>query len=295
MEGLDVGELLARAGELDGLAHHGPDGQGRAAAGVAVELGEDYAVDAQLRIEGLGHVDRVLAGHGVHHEEDLLGLDGRLDAPELLHELGVDVQAARGVDNQYVAAVAARVLNGLQRRLDRVLRAVLIDRHVHLLTHHLQLLDGGRAVDVARGQQGLFARLLQVVGQLGGHGGLACALQAAEHIDGGHAGRPGQPRVFRAHQGGHFLVDDLDDLLGGRKAVQHLLAHTALRDPLAEVLDDQVVDVGLQKRHAHLAHALADGLLRQLAASRQLGERRGQLLTESLKGHGFSPPLPAGR
>ena len=89
------------------------------------------------------------------------------------------MQAARGVDNQHVAAVAARVLNGLQRRLDRVLRAVLIDRHVHLLTHHLQLLDGGRAVDVARGQQGLFARLLQVVGQLGGHGGLACALQAA--------------------------------------------------------------------------------------------------------------------
>ena len=68
VEGLDVGELLARAGELDGLAHHGPDGQGRAAAGVAVELCEDYAVDAKLRIEGFGHVDRVLAGHGVHHE-----------------------------------------------------------------------------------------------------------------------------------------------------------------------------------------------------------------------------------
>ena len=60
---------------LMGLPVTARDGEGRAAAGVAVELGEDHAVDAQLLIEGLGHVDRVLAGHGVHHQEDLLGLD----------------------------------------------------------------------------------------------------------------------------------------------------------------------------------------------------------------------------
>ena len=31
-------------------------------------------LDVQLVVEGLGHVHRVLAGHGVHHQQDLLGL-----------------------------------------------------------------------------------------------------------------------------------------------------------------------------------------------------------------------------
>ena len=145
---------------------------------------------------------------------------------------------------------------------------MLIHRHVHLLAYHLQLLDGGGTVDIARGQKRLLACFLQVIGKLSGHGGFARALQAAQHIDGGHAGRPGEPGVFRAHQGGHFLVDDLDNLLSGRQAVQHLLAHAALGDLFAKVLDHQVVNVRLQKRHAHLAHAFLYGLLAQLAARR---------------------------
>ena len=169
----------------------------------------------------------------------------------------------------------AALLDGLLRRLDRVLRAVLVHGHVHLRADHLQLLDGGGTVDVAGGQQRLFALLLQVVGQLSGHGGLTGALQAAQHINGGHGGRPGQPGVLGAHQGRHFLADDLHHLLGRGQAVQHLLAHAALGDFFAEILDHQVVDVGLQKGHAHVAHSLLDGLLGQLAPAGQLGERAG--------------------
>ena len=68
MEGLDHVQLLAGARELDGLARGSPDGQGRAAPGVAVQLGEDDAVDAQGLVEGRGGVYRVLARHGVHHQ-----------------------------------------------------------------------------------------------------------------------------------------------------------------------------------------------------------------------------------
>ena len=53
MEDLDVLQLLAGADELDRLTGDGLDGQGRAAAGVAVELGEDDAVDVEGLVEGL--------------------------------------------------------------------------------------------------------------------------------------------------------------------------------------------------------------------------------------------------
>ena len=97
--------------------------------------------------------------------------------------------------------------------------------------------------------------------------------------------------MLGAHEGGHFLVDDLDDLLGRGEAFQHLLAGAALGDRLAEVLDNFVVDVGFQKRHADFLHGLLDGGLGQFAAARQLGERPGKLLTESFKCHGPSPPV----
>ena len=294
MKWLNIGKLLAGTAELNGLADHGFDGKRRAAACVAVQLGQNHAVDAQLLIEGLGDVDSVLAGHRVHHEQDFLRLDGRLHAPQLLHQLRVDMKAAGGIDDQHVAAVAARMLNGLQRGFNGVLRAVLIHRHLNLLANHLQLLDGGGAVNIARRQKRLFACLLQIVGQLARHGGLTRALKAAKHINGRNAGRPREPRVFRTHQGGHFFINNLDHLLSRGQAFQYLLPYAPLGDPFAKIFDDQIVNVGFQQGDAHLAHALLHGGLRQLAAPRQLGERAGKLLAESFKGHGRSPPLPAG-
>ena len=183
MEQLQIGHLFADTAELDGLAHHSLDAEGRAAAGIAVQLGEDHAVNAQILVEGLGHVDGILTGHGVHGEEDFLGLDFRLDAAKLLHEGIVDVKAAGGIDDEHVAAIVVGVLDGLFGGFDRILRAVLVHGDVDLLAHHFQLLDGGGAVNIAGGQHGLLALLAQVIGQLTAHGGFTGALQTAQHIN----------------------------------------------------------------------------------------------------------------
>ena len=68
MERLDHIQLFAGAHEFDGLAGGGLDGEGRAAPGVAVQLGEHHAVDAQRLVKGGGGVDGVLTGHGVHYQ-----------------------------------------------------------------------------------------------------------------------------------------------------------------------------------------------------------------------------------
>ena len=53
MEGLEGVGLFADADELDGLAGDVADGERRAAAGVAVHLGEDDAGEAEARVEVL--------------------------------------------------------------------------------------------------------------------------------------------------------------------------------------------------------------------------------------------------
>ncbi len=114
MEGLDGVVLFADAQELDGLAGDVADGQRRAAAGIAVHLGQHHAGEGQLVVELLGGVDGVLSGHGVGHEQDLLRVQQALERLHLVHQLLVDVQAAGGIDDQHVAAavdgLAARFL-----------------------------------------------------------------------------------------------------------------------------------------------------------------------------------------
>jgi hypothetical protein len=52
--------------------------------------------------------------------------------------------------------------------------------------------------------------------------------------------------VAGAEQRGELLVDDLDDLLPGVERLEHLCADRARSNARHEVLDDAVVDVGLE-------------------------------------------------
>ena len=153
------------------------------------------------------------------------------------------------------------------------------DRDTGLLTDDLQLLNGGGAVNIAGDQQRAAALAAVIFAELGGVGGLAVALQAAHHQHGLALVFQAQIlRLIAAHEVGQFLVDDLDDLLGGGQALHDLLPHGAFRDLGAEVLSDFIVDVGLEQGHAHLAHRGLDVGFVQLALAAQLFENAIQAL-----------------
>ena len=63
-----------------------------------------------------------------------------------------------------------------------------------------------------------------------------------------------QAGVAAAHQRSQLFVDNLDDLLLCVQTVLHLQSDAAFGRLLHKVLDDLVVDVRFQQRHAHLAH-----------------------------------------
>ena len=82
-----------------------------------------------------------------------------------------------------------------------------------------------------------------------------------------------------------LVVDDLDDLLAGRQALEDLVADGLLADARDEVLDDLEVDVRLEQREADLAHGGIDVGLADPAAAGQVAERLAQPLAEGVE-HG---------
>ena len=187
MEDLQGIGLLARGDELDGFAGNLADGKGAAAAGVAVHLRHDDAVEVDRLGEGLHDVHDVLAGHGIHHHEDLVGVRGVLDGLGLLHHVGVHVQTARRVDDDHVAQVVDGVLDALARDGHRIAPVAAVDPHTDLVAQGLQLVGRRGTVHVAGDEQRRVILLLQPVGELGRRRGLAGALQAHKHDNIGDA------------------------------------------------------------------------------------------------------------
>ena len=264
MERLDRVRLLPDADELDRLPGHRPDRDRGPAAGIAVQLREDEAGNAQPPRELGGDGDRVLTGHRVQDQQDLLRLQRRLHARHLLHHRLVDVEAAGRVQDHDVVTILRGVLHGRARDSHRVLLVAQgEDGRLDLLPHHLKLLDGARAIDVAGGQQRAPALLAQQVGELGAVRRLAAALEADQHDHRRRARREVDPGLLAAQDRRQLLVDDLDDHLRGRQAFEHVPADRPLLHPPDEILDDAEVDVGLQQRQADLTQRLSDIRLRQ--------------------------------
>ena len=122
-------------------------------------------------------------------------------------------------------------------------------------------------------------------------GGLTIALQAAEHDDGLALVLDVQAGGFgAAHEGYQLLIDDLDHLLGGGQAVEHLDADGALGHGLDKVLDDLVAHVRFKQRQTHLAHCELDVLFAQAALAAQVLECGIEFFAESFKSHGTVTP-----
>ena len=229
-------------------------------------------------MEGLGRIDGVLTGHGVHDEHDLVGTGRVLDAGEFVHESVVDVQAPGGVEDQRVDAGLLRFgerplahidgdADGLAVRRDLV--GLGVEEHAgaagglfaDMIGHEAELLHSGGALEVGGGEHDGAPALLEVRGELAARGRFAGALQAAEHDDGGAgagAGDAGGVVAGVRHERDEAVVDDADHFFAGLEALGDLAADGFGADFLAEVVDHVVVDVGLEQRGADVLHRVGD-------------------------------------
>ena len=220
------------------------------------------------RSEALGDVDRVLAGQAVDDEQGLRRL-GRLgDGLHLAHQRVVDVETARGVEENDVIRLQLGGLERTRRDLDR--RLARHDRQrvdVGLAAEHRQLLLRGRTGDVERRHQDALALALrQALGELGGGRRLTGALEADHHDDGRRVDVDVQLGGFGAERLDQRIVDDLDDHLARSDRADDFLSDRPLGDLVDEVARHGQSDVRLEQRNAHFAHRRAHVGFRERAA-----------------------------
>ena len=166
-------------------------------------------------VEALRDLHRVLAGHPVGHEQDLVGMHRVLQAAQLVHHVLVDLQPARGVDDDHAIARAPRLLDAGARDLHDVLRRR--DRRTPGRRAACRASRAGRSRRDGTRRAAIEARLpslaLQLARELGGGGRLARALQPDQHDDRRRDGAELEPLAPLAEHRGELVVDDLDELL----------------------------------------------------------------------------------
>jgi hypothetical protein len=303
VEELEVLELLARAREHDRPARDAGDRQRRAAAGVAVELGEHDAGETDAVLEGAGGGDGVLTDHGVEDEEDLVRLDGVPDVHGLLHHLGVHAQAARGVDDDDVVLPVPREPEAVPGDRHRVARAGgggaggrrprvrREDGDAGALADDLELVDGVGALQVAGDEEGGVPLLLEPAAELACERRLAGTLQAGEEDDRRRRLGQRQPAGLAAEHLHELVVDDLDDLLRRVERLRDLGRQRPLPDGGGELAHHRQGDIGVEEGAADLADGRVDVRRREptLAAEglegrrEAVGQRRehGRILARS--------------
>src|ERR1044072_9216041 len=107
--------------------------------------------ESELAIKTDGLIHGVLPGHRVGDEENLMRSDGIFDGAQLLHQLFVNMQTSRGVDQKKITKLPLRLFQCLlANRHGRLFWIGVIDRQLELAAENFQLLDGRGGIDVGR-------------------------------------------------------------------------------------------------------------------------------------------------
>ncbi len=200
------------------------------------------------------HRRRILAGHGISHQENFRRLQDRLDSLQFTHENLIHLETTSGVDDQGITTKLPGPPDGLAADIHRILVALRrMNRHFQLASQYRQLLDGGGPINIDGNQVRFLAIVFEPPGQLAGGGGLARALKTDQHDGYRLASTKVQIDMAAAQQFHQLLVDNFNHLLTGGQAFQHLTPHCFLGHSGDKIFNHLEVDIGLQQGQSHLA------------------------------------------
>ncbi len=162
-----------------------------------------------------------MTGHRVGDEQDLLRVEQRLERLHLLHHVIVNMQAARGIDDQKIAAAIhgfaptffGEALDGRRVGEDHI---AFVQVGLDRLSYNFQLLASCRAINVDRDQHRPMSALLEPRRQLSRRRGFTRSLQSRHQDDGWRLRRKLELRRVAAENLDQLVVDDPHHLLRRR-------------------------------------------------------------------------------
>ena len=170
-------------------------------------------------MERLSNSHGVLACHGINNQEGVVRLHLIGDLPHLRHQLGIDCEATRSIDNEDISSQATCLCNGRSGNVHWITYARedhLIGsrehRHINLSGQSAQLSHCGGPLQVGTHQHGVAPLCFEPLCQLGRVGGFTGALEASHQHHSGRLGCVGDAEGLAAQGLGEFFEDDLLDL-----------------------------------------------------------------------------------
>ena len=168
-KGFEVGKLFPDTNKLDGLIGNRSHRKCGSASGVAVELGQDQAVQPDGIVESLGNANGLLTSGRVGNEQGFPGINKITEAFELTDKIIVHFLAACGIENDDCAVLVVGPLECRFGHLENVGFAGhgLKNGDIDLLTKRDELFYRCRSDKVTGDQERSPTFLAKVKGQLG--------------------------------------------------------------------------------------------------------------------------------
>ena len=270
--------FFAHAHEFHRRAGHFADRKRRAAARVAVELGQHHAGESQPLVEFARRAHRVLPDHGVGDEQDLRGRSSRLSVPS--SSISVSSMCRRPAVSTRITSEAESLASRIApRAISSGLSVPVPGQHgtpTALATCASCSRAAGRytSVETTSGRwpcaPSHFASLPVVVVLP------EPCRPTISHTDGGREENSGFACLPSSIE--QFVANDLDHLLVGRKLQQHFRAQRLLANVRQQFVGHAHVDVAFEQRFADSRERLVQVLLRELSLPAQVLENSLQLV-----------------
>ena len=280
MELLEVSDVLTSGREHNRLAGNRSHRQCRTTAGITIKLREDHAGEVHPLVEGVSSVHGVLTNHRIDDEQNFVRLNSVTDITCLLHELSVNTQTTRGIDDDHIVQLSASLSYAVTRHLHGVAGGYVklaghtgvrrVHGHARSLTDDLQLSHRVGALQVGCNQHRGVALALQPVSQFASQGGLTSTLQTRQHNDGRAALRHVDAAGRAAENIHQLLVHNLDDLLGGVQRLGNFRTESAFLHVGGEFADHGDSDVSVEQGAADFADGCINVCLGEAALAAQV-------------------------
>ena len=184
-------------------------------------------------------------------------MDMLLQTADLVHHLLINSQSAGSIDDDYVVALGFSLLYGMVGNLvDIFVVRLAIHWNADTLTDDFQLVDGGRAIDVARYEQRLLMLLLlEHIGELAAERGLTRALKT-RHQDDRRLALQLELGSLTTHELGQFIVHNLHHQLSRLDGGEYVHTQRFLLDRIGERFGYLIVDISVEQRAANVLQRL---------------------------------------